>query len=113
MFGRSMRRGVSVKNGFRIDEFLLINETLMDFQNPCKGVIEVVVQFERQTVAPGGALALLIPRLRVDTALHGDFKETSIDGDAHIHRRISILQQLLSLDEEKDAESRFSLIHVK
>ena len=104
---------VSIKYCLGVDEFLLINETLVDFQNPCEGVIEVVVQFERQAVAPGGALTFLIPCLRINTAFHGDFNETAINGDAHIHRRIPILQQLLSLDKEKDAESRFSLLLVK
>lgn len=56
---------------------------------------------------------LLIPYLSIHTSFEGRFKETAIDSDAHIHRRVTVFQQLLPLYIKEDAESRFSLLHVK
>lgn len=85
----------------------------MNFEKSRQRIVKIVVQFKRQTVATCGTLLLLIPYFLVCTSFEVRFKETVINSDAHIHRSVTVFQHLLHLDVKVDAESRFSLLHVK
>lgn len=85
----------------------------IDFCGTDIGVAQIVVKFNREPVAICGTMLLLVPHLWIHTSFEGRFKETAIDDDAHIHPRIAVFQRLFSLYVKEDAESGFSLLHIK